>query len=114
MGNTIEIWGNGEVVRDYFYIRDGAKSIYKAITDKSENNIYNISSGKGYSINHILNKFRKVLKLEFKVKYLEGRKFDVPVNILDNKLAKKFLGWKPGFSFDEALINSWRYIVDYK
>jgi UDP-glucose 4-epimerase len=114
LGKTIEIWGDGEVVRDYFYIRDGAKAIYKAIKDESVNNIYNISTGKGYSINQILNKFKKVLKLDFKVKYLEGRKFDVPVNILDNRLAKKYLNWKPDYSFDEALINSWRYIIDYK
>lgn len=114
LGKPIEIWGNGDIVRDYFYIKDGAKAIFKSIKDNSENNIYNISSGKGYSINQILNKFKKVLKLDFRVKYLESRKFDVPVNILDNSLAKKYLYWKPEYSFDEALTNSWRYIIDYK
>lgn len=108
----IEIWGNGKIVRDYFYIKDGAKSIHKAIKDRTQNRIYNISSGKGLSINQILNKFRKKLKLEFDVNYTATRKFDVRTNILDNRLAARELGWKPETDFDEALVNTWRYIVD--
>ena len=108
----IEIWGDGSVIRDFFYIKDGAKAVYKALLDKSNFDIFNISSGKGYSINQILEKFRKVLKISFDVKYTEPRKFDVPVNILDNTLAKKILNWKPEINFDEALKKTWRYILD--
>ena len=108
----IEIWGDGKIVRDYFYIGDGAKSIYKAIADKSDNNVYNISSAKGLSVNQILNKFKKVLKLKFKVSYTEARKFDVKANVLDNRLAKKYLKWEPETNFDTALKNTWRYILD--
>ena len=111
-GIPIEIWGDGKTVRDYFYIKDGAKSIYKSIIDNTKNYIYNISSSKGLSINQILEKFRRVLKLEFKVKYLEGRKFDVKSNILDNKLAAKYLQWRTETDFNTALKNTWGYILD--
>lgn len=111
-GESLEIWGDGKVIRDYFYIKDGARSIFKAINDKSTNSIYNISSGKGHSINQILDRFRKVLKLDFDVKYLPGRKFDVKSNILDNKLAKKYLKWEPEHSFNEGLKNTWRFYLD--
>ncbi len=112
MGETLEIWGNGKVVRDYFYIKDGARSIYKAIKDKSNNRIFNISSNQGLSINQILERFRRVLKLDFDVKYLPARKFDVKANILDNRLAGKILKWKPEYSFNDGLKNTWRYFVD--
>jgi UDP-glucose 4-epimerase len=111
-GKPIEIWGNGRAVRDYFYIKDGVKSIRKAIRDRSGNHIYNISSAKGLSINEILNKFRKKLKLELNVNYMESRKFDVRSNILDNRLAARYLNWKPETAFDEGLVNTWRYILD--
>ncbi len=111
-GETIEVWGDGKVIRDYFYIKDGASSIYKAIKDRSKNRIYNISSNKGLSINQILERFRKVLKLEFDVKYLPARKFDVKANILDNRLAERYLKWKPDYSFNEGLKNTWRYFLD--
>jgi UDP-glucose 4-epimerase len=93
----IEIWGSGRVIRDYFYIKDGARSVYKAIADRSHNSIYNISSGKGLSVNQILDKFRRVLKLDFEVSYTATRKFDVKSNILDNSLAKKVLKWAPEY-----------------
>lgn len=108
----IEIWGDGKVIRDYFYIKDGVQSIYKAIVDRSNHNIYNISSNKGLSINQILDRFRRVLGLSFKVKYLEARKFDVRSNVLDNKLAARYLKWKPETDFNIALKNTWRYILD--
>jgi UDP-glucose 4-epimerase len=110
----VEIWGTGKTVRDYFYIKDGAKAIYLAIQDRSNNSIYNISSGRGLSINQILEKFRKVLKMKFKVKYLESRKFDVKANILDNRLASKHLHWKAETDFNDALKKTWRYILDNK
>lgn len=111
-GETLEVWGDGKVIRDYFYIKDGARSIYRSLKDKTSNRIYNISSGKGHSINQILERFRRVLKLDFDVKYLPGRKFDVRSNILDNRLAARNLKWVPEFSFNEGLKNTWRYFLD--
>lgn len=111
-GETLEVWGDGKVIRDYFYIKDGARSIYRAIKDKSSNNIYNISTGKGLSINQILERFRSVLKLDFDVIYKPGRKFDVRSNILDNRLAAKHLKWIPEYTFNEGLKNTWRYFLD--
>lgn len=109
---TIEIWGDGKVIRDYFYIKDGAKSIYRAIADRSANHTYNISSGKGLSVNQILDRFRRVLNLKFKVRYMPSRKFDVKANILDNNLAKKYLKWHSETDFNTALKNTWSYILD--
>jgi UDP-glucose 4-epimerase len=110
----VEIWGNGRTVRDYFYIKDGAKAIYKSIFDRSKNNIYNISSNKGLSVNQILDKFRRILDLDFKVNYTPSRKFDVKTNILDNRLAKKYLKWEAETKFNTALKNTWRYILDHE
>jgi UDP-glucose 4-epimerase len=108
----VEIWGDGSVVRDFFYIRDGAKAIKPAIEDRSDKHIFNISSGKGYSINRILDKFKNELGLKFEVNYKPGRIFDVKKNILDNSLAKKYLRWGPRTDINTALMNTWRYILD--
>lgn len=110
----IEIWGNGKVVRDFFYVKDGAKAVSAAIKDKSDEEIFNISSGNGLSINQILEKFRKILKLKFKVNYTEARIFDVPKNILDNSKAFKILNWKPETDFNEALKKTWSFILNDK
>ncbi len=109
---TIEIWGDGNVVRDYFYIKDGVKAVYLCLKNKSNVSTFNIGAGKGYSINQILDKFRKVLNLDFKVKYTGGRSFDVSKNVLDNSKALKILKWKPETGFNKALQKTWSYIFD--
>lgn len=109
---TIEVWGDGKIVRDYFYIKDGAKAIYLAINNKSGVSTFNIGAGKGYSINRILDKFRKILRLDFDVKYTKARKFDVLKNVLDISRAKEILKWKPETNFDEAIKKTWSYIIN--
>jgi len=111
---TIEIWGDGNVIRDFFYIKDGAKAVCLSLLDESGVSTFNISSGIGFSINQILDKFRNVLGLEFNVEYQPPRKLDVQSNVLDNSLALKILGWKPQTEFDEALRKTWSYVIDYK
>jgi UDP-glucose 4-epimerase len=111
---TIEIWGDGKIVRDYFYIRDGVKAISSALKYHGAQRTFNISSAKGLSINQILQRFRNSLELEFKVKYEPSRKFDVKVNVLDNSLAKKYLKWSPETNFNEALKNTWSYILGHE
>lgn len=107
---AIEVWGDGSIVRDFFYIKDGAEAIELAIHNDSKYNVFNISSGSGLTINQVLEKFRKVLNLKFEVKYKPARKFDVQINILDNKRARKYLKWQPATSFDDALKLTWSYI----
>jgi UDP-glucose 4-epimerase len=111
---TIEIWGDGKIVRDYFYIKDGVRAVHLAIKDKSDFNVFNIGAGTGFSINQILDKFRKTLNLDFNVRHTGGRSFDVKKNILDNRRAMKVLKWIPETSFNEAIQKTWRYILDNK
>lgn len=108
----LEIWGDGSVTRDYFYIKDGVKAVYRSFRLKSSEKIFNIGSGKGLTVNAILEKFRKVLKLKFDIKYLESRSFDVKANVLDIAKAKNILKWRPETNFDTALKKTWRYILD--
>ena len=109
-GDLVEIWGNGNTIRDYIYIKDAVKSIYLSITTNTKYNTFNISSGKGYSINDILGIFRNKLKLSFKVKYISPRNFDVSINVLSNKRAIEYLKWKPETKLEDAIYKTWCYI----
>ncbi|MCX7877906.1 MAG: NAD-dependent epimerase/dehydratase family protein [Ignavibacteria bacterium] len=108
----LEIWGDGKNIRDYFSVKDAARAVRLAIEDKSPNRIYNIGSGKGLSVNQVILKFRQILNLNFRVKYVPSRKFDVKRNVLDISLARKCLKWKPIENFNIELENTWKYILD--
>ena len=60
-GETIEIWGDGSVTRDYVYIRDVVNAFVKAMDYEGEPRVFNIGSGEGRSLNDILAAMEELL-----------------------------------------------------
>lgn len=108
-GDTIEVWGDGSVVRDYLHITDVVRAALKLTHCNIPHKVVNIGSGIGLSLKDILDHIAKVTKLNVHVRYLPARTFDVPVNVLDISRAREFLDWKPEVRFEEGL----RRTADY-
>lgn len=100
---SIEIWGDGSVVRDYFHVSDAASALAKAITYQGNNRVFNIGSGVGQSLNEVLEAIEVLLGTAVRRSYLPSRAFDVPANVLDTSKAIELLNWKPEVSFAEGL-----------
>lgn len=83
-GETIEIWGDGSVVRDYIYIDDVCEMIYTLINYSGPEDVFNISSNEGVSLNQIL-KYVHEIGLNPNVVYKKSRAVDVPQVVLDNE-----------------------------
>lgn len=83
-GETIEIWGDGTVVRDYIYIDDLCKMLYALIDYRGNTEVFNLSSNTGVSQNDIV-AILKDLVPDMKVEYLPGRSVDAKKIILDNE-----------------------------
>lgn len=105
----IEIWGDGSVIRDYIYVDDVANAFAKALTYNGDRNVFNISSGKGFSLNELLGFVEKLTGRPVERNYLEGRPFDVHYNVLKNELAMKELGWTP----EVDLLDGLRKLADW-
>jgi UDP-glucose 4-epimerase len=106
----IEIWGDGEVVRDYIYIDDLIEGMYKAATVDAPSRIFNLGSGTGRSLNDIVSVIRKVTGRDVRVNYTEKRAFDVPKIILDITRAKEQLSWAPVTSLEDGMMNTWQFV----
>jgi UDP-glucose 4-epimerase len=102
-GETIEIWGDGTVVRDYIYISDVVAALLLSVKYDGPLHIFNIGSGCGHSINQVLDAIEAVTKGGTKRQYTAARSFDVPVSVLSIERAKLALGWSPAVSFLEGL-----------
>ncbi|MBS1517434.1 MAG: NAD-dependent epimerase/dehydratase family protein [Bacteroidetes bacterium] len=110
----IEIWGDGEVVRDYIYIKDAVKVLADSLHQESVEKVFNLSTGHGYSLNEILELIKKISGREIKVEYQNARKLDVPVNILDNKKVSATFGWKPETSLEKGMKRTYEYLIQQK
>lgn len=102
-GETLDIWGDGEVVRDYIHISDVVSALVSAMTYAGPHRVFNIGSGTGTSLNTLLADIELLLGHPISRRYLEPRGFDVPRNILDTTLARRELGWIPRTPFREGL-----------
>lgn len=95
----IEIWGDGTVIRDYIYISDVVDAAITGIAYNGEHKILNIGNGTGISLLEVIDCISNLLKKRLIVNFFPGRKMDIPINILDIKLAKKKLRWEPKVNF---------------
>lgn len=111
-GENINIWGNGEVIRDYIYIKDAVKVLAESLKIKSDKKIFNLSSGTGYSLNQIIELIKEVSGMKVKVDFQKGRNIDVPVNILDNSLAMRTFCWKPETDIKTGIELTYKYLKE--
>lgn len=79
----IIVYGDGSVIRDFIYIDDAVKAIINIANGSNAIRLFNVGSGKGTSINQILDLIQSTLSAPLNIIYKEGRKVDVPVNYLD-------------------------------
>jgi len=103
-GEVLEIWGDGEVVRDFVYIDDVVEAITDAALYEGPHRIFNVGQGTGRSVNQILMDIETVLdRGAIEKRYRPSRLADVPVNVLDIGLIRREIGWQPREDWLSAL-----------
>ena len=90
--SPINIYGNGEQIRDFVYVSDIADVCEKAIEFDIKNEIINFSTNKGISINYLFNKMADLYNYKYKANYLPERTGDIKDSILSNKKALELFG----------------------
>jgi UDP-glucose 4-epimerase len=106
-GDSPQIWGDGSVIRDYLHIQDLCRAIGLLLEKGGTNETYNIGSGKGYSVNDVMQMIEAATGDQFKVEYLPGRPVDVPVNVLDINKLTSHTGFHPSIELPEGISNLW-------
>jgi UDP-glucose 4-epimerase len=107
---TITIWGDGSVARDFIYIDDVVSSFMHVIESETASAVYNIACGQAYTLKDILSITGQVTGRTLKVQFTKSRKLDVPVNCLDVALAKKELDWEPQVTLEEGIDRFWTWL----
>ena len=100
--NTLQIWGDGNGIKDYIFISDVCDILFKMVEDDIETGVYNVASGNALSVNDIVDAIRKYIP-DFNVEHVNASVVDVQSFELDiTKLRKKLGGFKMT-SIDDAL-----------
>ena len=101
----IEIWGTGEVVRDYIHIADVAACLVTLAraTRADQVFIFNVGSGIGTTLNEIVAELEIRLNRRLTVNRTKLRPFDVPISVLAIDRANEVLDWTPKISLSDGI-----------
>ena len=103
---------DGTGVRDYIHVVDLANGHLKALT-KLETNpglvIYNLGTGKGYSVLDMVKAFSKACGKDIPYVIAPRRPGDVAMCYADATKAKEELGWEAKYDLDRMCADSWRW-----
>lgn len=114
-GEVLEIWGDGENIRDYLYIDDCIDAC-ECLLEQRERiagfGLYNLGSGQGHSTNQVCDRVEGVTGLPVARRYSESRSIDVRTVVLDCGRFQKDFGWSPRVSLPEGIGRTWSGLVD--
>jgi UDP-glucose 4-epimerase len=109
---TMEVWGDGETVRDYLYIDDFVDCCVKII-DKlkvvNKSAIYNVGSGEGVSLNTLFSTIESISGREIKRIYRSARAVDVNRIVLDSARIQNDYLWKSKTDLYSGLSKAWTW-----
>ena len=103
---------DGTGVRDYIHVVDLAKGHVKAlqkIDEKCGLKVYNLGTGKGYSVLDIVKNFEAATGIKVPYVIKDRRPGDIATCYCDPGKAAKELGWKAENGIKEMCEDSWRW-----
>ncbi len=116
----LSVFGNdydtpdGTGVRDYIHVVDLAKGHIKALEKLEKEGkglfIYNLGTGKGYSVLDMVKAFEKSTGKKVAYKIAPRRAGDIATCYSDPTKAKEELGWEATKTLDEMCKDSWNFI----
>ena len=108
-GESLEVWGDGNVVRDYIAIDDVARAFASAVSERElAPGAYNIGTSTGASIADIIDLIFRASGKSVPVSYLPARAYDVPAIVLDSSRFVDATGWDARTSLADGIAALWQ------
>lgn len=103
---------DGTGVRDYIHVADLAAGHVKAIEKLNSLEgveVYNLGTGRGYSVLEVLHAYEKVCKKTLPYEIKARRPGDISTCYADSSKAERELGWKARYGIEEMCEDSYRW-----
>ena len=116
-GKRPQIYGSdyptpdGTCIRDYIHVQDLALAHLAALKKVESgyiSQVYNVGSGKGYSVKEMMDQISKSLGREINPEVSQARAGDSPKLIASIDKIKEQLGWSPKASLEEMIDSAWQ------
>ncbi len=105
---------DGTCIRDYIHVEDLVRAHYLAYENFSKKpgvEIFNLGSGKGYSVKEVMKVFEEVTGAPLKFEVCPARKQDPPRLVCQIKKAKTELGFENRYTLKDAIQHTLNYLT---
>jgi UDP-glucose 4-epimerase len=116
-GKRPQIYGSdyptpdGTCIRDYIHVQDLALahlSALKKVESGYISQVYNVGSGKGYSVKEMMDQISKSIGRDINPEVSQARAGDSPKLIASIDKIREQLGWSPKASLEEMIDSAWQ------
>ena len=99
------LYGDGEQKRDFVFIEDLVNALMLAAENNKKFNVYNVGTGKNYTLNELVKILNKHLNKNIKPEYIENPMKDTYVYYTkaDIRKTENGIGFKAKISLDEGI-----------
>lgn len=112
-GERPTIYGTGEKRRDFVFVDDiNDAHLLLMKNDQCNNQIFNIGSGKNYSVNEIFQQINRLLETNIQPIYMENQDGEAEVTLADCSKLRDY-GWNPKTSLEEGLKQQISHIKNF-
>jgi len=103
--------GDLTAVRDFTHVKDMVRGYRLAVEKGRPGDVYNLCSGKGYSIQEMLDMLISMAKVKVTTRVDKNRlrPSDVPLLVGDNTKIHEAAGWEPKIDFKDTLLHTLEY-----
>ena len=108
-GETLVVWGDGSITRDYIYVTDLAR-ICLIAGESDVTGVFNVGYSKGYTISTIIETIAKVVGRKPVVRYEPARYFDVRHIVLDTTKTRMKFDWIPEINLEDGIKKIWEWM----
>lgn len=111
-GESLTVWGDGSVTRDYLYVDDLVDLCLKIIRKPVEQSLVtvNASSGTSISLNDLFQELEAVTGIPLLRSYDSQRSLDARHISVSSELALSLYGWRASMPLREGLRNTWTWL----
>ncbi len=108
---TIDVYGDGEQVRDFTYVDDIVDGLM-GLSGLTGYDLCNLGSGNPISINTLIQTISDVTGIDIQRNELEPQAGDVRATFADNIKAKQLLGWTPKWSLKDGIAETVKWFQE--
>lgn len=107
LGRPVVRFGPGSMIRDFIHVEDVARIISAMTGVETAHDVYNLGSGRGNSINSVLDAIQRVTRRDFRIQEVPTPPTYVNEVVLDTSRISAEFSIAPLISLDDGIAQTW-------